>query len=166
MMGVAGAGKSVIGVTLARAIGVDFVDGDDYHSASNVAKMAAGVPLTDADREGWLRVLGEKLHSAHAAGRGLLLACSALKRAYRDLLRSGAGAPLQFVYLRGPRDVIAERLARRRGHYMPASLLESQLATLEEPAADEGAWVVDVDDTPEAIVAALVDRIDGAGGAR
>jgi len=158
-MGVAGAGKSLIGAELARALDVAFVDGDDYHPASNVEKMAAGVPLTDADRSSWLATLGERLRVAHETQRGLVLACSALKRAYRDQLRSAAGAPVQFILLQGARDVIADRLAQRRGHFMPASMLDSQFATLEVPAPGERAWVVDVAESPDVIVRSLLDRV-------
>jgi gluconokinase len=157
VMGVAGSGKSVIGAAFADALGVDFVEGDDYHPAENVRHMAAGIPLTDADRAGWLSALAERLREAKNAGTGLVMSCSALKRAYRDVLRAGA-PEVQFIFLRGTRMMIAERLAQRRGHYMPASLLDSQLAALEEPAPEERAWVVDVSEAPSDIVAALVRR--------
>lgn len=155
VMGVAGAGKSLIGSALARALGVDFVEGDAYHPPENVARMAAGIPLTDDDRLGWLRALADRLGEAAAAEEGLVMACSALKRKYRDLLRAG-DPTVRFILLRGPEALLAERLAARRGHYMPASLLGSQLATLENPGPDEGAWACDVAATPDAIVAALV----------
>lgn len=158
-MGVAGAGKSLIGALFARDAGIPFVDGDDYHPRRNVEKMAAGIPLTDDDRAEWLTILGSKLREAREGGSGLVIACSALKRIYRDTLRREAGAPVRFIYLRGPRATIAERLEGRRGHFMPASLLDSQLATLEEPGADEDAWVVDVRETPAAIVADLMTRV-------
>jgi len=158
VMGVAGAGKSLIGADLARGLGIEFVDGDDYHPASNVAKMAAGIPLTDEDRAGWLDVLGERLRGAHESRHGIVVACSALKRTYRDRLRSAAGADVQFILLHGSREVIAQRLARRRGHFMPVSMLDSQLATLEEPAPDERVWVMDVAQPAEAIVAAIIAR--------
>ena len=157
VMGVAGAGKSLIGADFARALGVDFVEGDAYHPPENVARMAAGVPLTDADRLGWLHALADRLGAAAEAGEGLVMACSALKRSYRDLLRA-RDPSVRFVFLDGPPALIAERLARRRGHYMPASLLESQLATLEPPAPDEGAWTCDVAASPDTIVATLVTR--------
>lgn len=156
-MGVCGSGKSVIGVAFARALGVSFIEGDDYHPPENVRRMAAGVPLTDKDRAGWLRALATRLRDAVASGSGLVMTCSALKRSYRDVLR--AEAPnVRFVFLKGPRDVLAERLAGRRAHYMPASLLDSQLATLEEPAPDEAAWVCDIIAPPEEIVSTLLDR--------
>jgi gluconokinase len=157
VMGVAGAGKSLIGSTLAAALGVEFVEGDAYHPAENVARMASGIALTDADRLGWLRALGDRLARAKAEGTGLVVSCSALKRSYRDLLRAAA-ADVRFIFLRGPRALIASRLANRLGHYMPASLLESQFATLEEPAPDEDAWVCDAGAPPDHIVAALVAR--------
>jgi gluconokinase len=157
VMGVSGSGKSVIGAAFARALGTDFVEGDDYHSAENVRRMASGIPLTDDDRGQWLRSLAARLREAKAAGTGLVMTCSALKRSYRNLLRAEAGE-LRFVFLRGPRALLAERIAGRRGHFMPPSLLESQLATLEEPAPDEHAWVCDITESPEDLVAALVAR--------
>ncbi|MFL5487751.1 MAG: gluconokinase [Gemmatimonadaceae bacterium] len=157
MMGVAGSGKSRIGAALAAALGVDFVEGDDYHSPANVERMAAGIPLTDDDRAAWLEALAHRIRRAKDEGHGLVVACSALKRAYRDVLRDGSSR-LRFIYLRGPRSVIADRLASRRGHYMPPSLLESQFGILEEPSPDEDAWVCDVTESPEAIVAGLLER--------
>lgn len=154
VMGVAGSGKSTIGAALAQALGVPFVEGDDFHPAENRARMAAGIPLTDEDRYGWLHALAGRLAQARLAGTGAVLACSALKRAYRDILRAGAPS-LRLVFLSGDRGVLAERLAARRGHFMPASLLESQLATLEAPTPDEGAWVVDIRDE----AARIVDRL-------
>ena len=157
VMGVAGSGKSTIGAALARALGVDFVEGDAYHPPENVQRMAAGVPLTDADRAGWLRALAGRLREAREARTGLVVACSALKRSYRDVLRDGA-PDVQFVFLRGTHPLIAARIAGRRGHFMPASLLDSQFATLEEPATDEGVWEYDAAEPPEALVAELVAR--------
>ncbi|MGQ0642850.1 MAG: gluconokinase [Gemmatimonadaceae bacterium] len=159
VMGVSGSGKSVIGSALARAINVDFVEGDDYHPPENVQRMSLGIPLTDADRVGWLRALARRLREAKETGTGLVLACSALKRSYRDLLRNESRAPeLQFIFLRGSQALIAQRLAGRRGHFMPATLLDSQFAALEEPAPNEQAWVCDIKESPETIVAALVAR--------
>ncbi len=156
-MGVSGSGKSTVGAALARALGVDFVEGDEYHPAENVDRMARGIPLTDDDRAGWLRSLAMRIREAKDAGTGLVMTCSALKRSYRDVLRAGA-RELRFIYLRGPRALIADRLAGRRGHFMPASLLESQFAALEEPSPDEEAWVCDVRELPDALVAALTAR--------
>jgi gluconokinase len=160
VMGVAGSGKSTVGTALARALGVDFVEGDEYHSAENVARMASGVPLTDGDRADWLRALGARIHQSQDAGTGLVMACSALKRSYRDVLRARA-LELRFVFLRGSRALVGERLATRPGHFMPASLLESQFATLEEPSPDEDAWVCDIRESPQDLVAALVARDSG-----
>jgi gluconokinase len=156
-MGVSGSGKSLIGAALARALGVDFVEGDDYHTAANVARMASGIPLTDDDRAEWLRSLAARIRKAKESGTGLVVSCSALKRSYRDILRGAAGE-LQFVFLQGSRALLAGRLTSRRGHYMPPSLLESQLATLEEPSPDEQAWMCDIRESPEDIVTALVAR--------
>lgn len=159
VMGVSGAGKSVIGGAFAHALGVEFVEGDEYHPAENVARMAAGIPLSDDDRLPWLRSLAERIRAAKHADTGLVVACSALKRSYRDILRDESGAPeLQFIFLRGSRALIAERLPGRQGHFMPPQLLDSQFAALEEPSPDEHAWVCDINDSPEQIVAALVAR--------
>ena len=155
VMGVAGSGKSTVGAAFARALGVPFVEGDEYHPAENVGRMSQGIPLTDEDRAGWLRALAARLREARDAGTRLVMTCSALKRSYRDILRAEAD-DLQFIFLRGPRALIAERLASRRGHFMPPSLLDSQLATLEEPSPDEGAWVCDISQSPQELVTALV----------
>ncbi len=156
-MGVSGSGKSLIGAAFARALGIDFVEGDDYHSAENVQRMSREVPLTDDDRVRWLRSLAVRIRETKDAGTGLVMTCSALKRSYRDVLRAQA-SELRFVFLRGPRALLAERLASRRGHFMPPSLLDSQLATLEEPSPDEHAWVCDIRESPQDLVAALVAR--------
>jgi gluconokinase len=156
-MGVSGSGKTTVGAALAAALGIEFVEGDDYHPPDNVRSMAAGIPLTDADRAGWLSVLAARLTQARDSGTAIVMSCSALKRAYRDVLRTG-GDP-QFIHLTGPRLLLSERLAARQGHYMPASLLDSQLATLEEPAPDENAWVCDISQTPEEIVNLLRERV-------
>ena len=157
VMGVSGSGKSVIGVALADALGVDFVEGDEYHSPQNVKRMSSGIPLTDEDRAHWLYLLAARIRKAKNAGIGLVMTCSALKRSYRDILRAEANE-LRFVFLKGERALIAERIAGRRGHFMPPSLLDSQLATLEEPSPDEQAWVCDIQQSPQDIVAALVAR--------
>jgi gluconokinase len=157
VMGVSGCGKSLIGTALARALDIDFVEGDEYHSAENVQRMSSGIPLTDDDRAQWLRALAARLREANDAGTGLVMTCSALKRSYRDVLRAGAGE-VRFVFLRGSRALLAERIAGRRGHFMPPSLLDSQLAALEEPSPDEHAWVCDIRESPQELVAGLVAR--------
>jgi len=158
IMGVSGAGKTTIGAQLARELDIAFVEGDDLHPPENVNRMAAGIPLTDDHRRGWLLAIAVRLRDAKRTGVGLVVSCSALKRSYRDLLRSVGDADVRFVYLAGRRALLAERMAKRRGHFMPPSLLESQLSILEEPSPDEGALVCDIRDTPDTIVADLVRR--------
>jgi gluconokinase len=160
VMGVAGSGKSVIGSRFAQALGVEFVEGDDFHSARNIERMAAGIPLTDADRADWLQALAFRLRVSHNAGDGVVIACSALKRSYRDVLRGGAG-DARFVFLDGSRELIARRLADRGGHFMRPAMLDSQLEILEPPGADEDAWVCDIRESPQEIVADLVSRATG-----
>jgi len=157
VMGVAGSGKSLIGSSLARALGVEFLEGDDFHTTESIAKMAAGSPLTDEDRAGWLQSLALRLRTADEAGRGIVIACSALKRSYRDILRAGA-PDTRFIFLNGPRKLIAKRLAERPGHFMRAAMLDSQFATLEEPSDDENPWVCDIRRPPDEIVKDLFTR--------
>lgn len=160
VMGVSGSGKSSVGVALAARLGVPFLEGDALHPAANVAKMAAGVPLDDADRAPWLAAIAAWI-AAHAGG---VVACSALKRAYRDRLRVTAPG-LRLVALLPPAAVLAERLGHRRGHFMPGSLLASQLATLEAPGADEEALVVVADEPVEATVARIGLALDPSADA-
>ena len=143
VMGVSGCGKSTVGAQIAQALGLDFIEGDTLHPQQNVALMAAGIALTDADRAGWLAAIAVQLGQAQAAGRGLVLSCSALKRSYRDQLRSACPG-LRWVHLHGEPGLLRERLQARKGHYMPSSLLDSQLATLEPPSADEAALCFDI----------------------
>jgi len=159
IMGVSGSGKTTVGAMLARALDSEFVDGDDLHPPENVERMAAGIALTDDDRRPWLLALAVRLRTAQRAGAGLVVACSALKRGYRDVLRREGDADARFVFLKGSRVTLEKRMTARRGHYMPATLLDSQLATLEEPAPEEQAWVCDIDRAPDAIVADLMTRI-------
>jgi len=159
-MGTAGAGKSVVGAALADALGARFVEGDGFHPAANVALMAAGTPLTDENRAGWLAALAAQLRSASEREEGIVLSCSALKRSYRDLLRAG-DATIQFIFLHGDATLLRSRLEARSSHFMPASLLESQFAILEAPTPDEQAWRLDVSESPEQIVSDIILRIRG-----
>lgn len=155
VMGVCGVGKSAVGSTLAKTLGVPFLEGDSYHPEKNVEKMRAGIPLDDVDREPWLRRMAEAL-KVHTDAGGVL-ACSALKRRYRETLRQGGHYHL--VFLHGDRELIAERMRKRGDHYMPTSLLDSQLALLEPPDGDEQALSVDVTEQAQDIVSAIVDWI-------
>lgn len=161
LMGVSGSGKSTIGAALAERTGFAFEDGDAYHPESNVAKMHAGIPLTDDDRWPWLNAIAAAIDRKAEAQTPVIIACSALKRAYRDILVHGRD-DVRVVYLRGTQDLIAQRLSRRDHHFMPASLLASQFATLEEPTPDERVITVSIDGTVDEIVAAIVERLTPA----
>ena len=155
VMGVSGCGKSTVGVAFAAAIGGLFVDGDDLHPPENVAKMSAGVPLTDADRAPWLDRVGATLTG------NVVVGCSALKRAYRDRIRAQVGdaaGPVRFLLLAGSRDVIAARMAARPGHFMPLGLLDSQFAALEPLAKDEDGVTVNIDQPIDAVIADLLAK--------
>ena len=154
IMGVSGCGKSSVGERLAARLGLNYRDGDDLHPPENVAKMRAGMPLTDADRWPWLDRVGQVL----LAEAPVIVGCSALKRAYRDRIRTAAGGPVTFVHLAGSQEVIAARMALRQGHYMPLSLLDSQFAALEPPTAEE-AITVSIDQPLEALVADILRQL-------
>jgi len=143
VMGVAGAGKSTVGARLAADLGWAFLDGDDLHPAANIAKMSAGVPLTDADRTPWFVAIGDRIDGWAVSGTPGVVASSALRRAYRDGLRAGR-PQIELVYLAGGRDLLTTRLAQRTGHFMPPALLDSQIATLEPPGAEERPIEVDI----------------------
>ncbi|MFI2101784.1 gluconokinase [Isoptericola sp. NPDC019693] len=161
VMGVAGSGKSTVGTLLAARLGLRFVDADDLHPPANVAKMSAGTPLTDDDRRPWLARVGDVLRTGAETGAPVVVACSALRRAYRDALRRGAGGDVAFAHLHGDRDLLARRIAARADHFMPPALLDSQLATLEALGADETGVVVDVDRSPDRAVDVVVGRFPG-----
>ncbi|MFI1003539.1 gluconokinase [Streptomyces galbus] len=157
VMGVAGTGKTTIGPLLAARLGVPYAEGDDFHPQANIAKMAAGVPLDDADRWPWLDAIGAWAHER--AGRGGVVSCSALKRSYRDRLRAAAPGVV-FVHLTGDRALIEDRMSHRQGHFMPTALLDSQFATLQPLQADEAGVAVDVGCGPEEITGRAVTALD------
>ena len=159
VMGVSGSGKSTLARSLATELGADFIEGDALHPPANIARMAKGVPLTDADRSDWLRSLGAELQRAREQGRSVVLACSALKRSYRDLLRA-AEPELLFLHLHGSPELLESRMRARSGHYMPVSLLQSQLDTLEPPGADERALRLDAAQALPALTAAALRGLD------
>lgn len=153
-MGIAGVGKTTVGRLVASRLGVPFYDGDDFQPAANRRKMAAGIPLSEDDREPWLDELARRIPTWQAAGDGVL-ACSALRARYRETLREAAGEDAAFVFLEADEGTIHARLAARPAHFMPASLLDSQLATLEPPAAHE-AWPIRADRPPDQIADEIV----------
>jgi gluconokinase len=148
VMGVSGCGKSTVGEQLAQKLNLPFHDGDDFHSPANIDKMAHGTPLTDDDRREWLETLAAKLDEWEQAG-GAVLACSALKEKYRATLQSHSREPLHWVFLDGPKELLLERMGKRKGHYMHSNMLDSQLATLEKPAY---ALRLSIEHTPEELV--------------
>ncbi|WNM38572.1 gluconokinase [Micromonospora halotolerans] len=158
VMGVSGAGKTTVARGISELTGLRFAEADEFHSAANVARMRAGVPLDDADRWPWLRALAGWMADRHAEGISTVLTCSALKRAYRDVLRQGS-AEVEFLHLDGTAELIRDRLDRRVGHYMPASLLDSQRAILEHLEPDEAGVVLQVAAPPDELVRAAVTRL-------
>lgn len=157
MMGVSGSGKTEIGQTLAQEMGWDFFDGDDYHPAENIQKMSQGTPLTDDDRDVWLTSLEHLIHHQISVGQSAVIACSALKQRYRDRLQISPA--VRFIYLKGDPDLIRQRLESRTGHYMPADLLDSQFAALEEP---QNALIIHISQPPDDIVAIIKQLLVGA----
>lgn len=158
LMGVSGSGKSTVGQALAARLGCPFYDGDDFHPAQNVAKMAAGAPLTDADRAPWLDRLAGLIGETLERGDTAVIACSALKKIYRDRLH--VSGRVQFIYLHGSPDLIWQRMRQRANHYMKAGMLHSQFATLEAPTAQE-AWPVSIDRPVSDIVDQILQRLAG-----
>jgi carbohydrate kinase (thermoresistant glucokinase family) len=155
VMGVSGCGKSTVGRSLANALKCCFIEGDEFHPPENVRRMAAGIALTDADRQGWLESLVNQMRLEDAKSLPVVLACSALKKSYRDLLRTAA-ADVRFVHLQGSFDLLTRRMKQRSGHYMPASLLESQFASLQPPGSDEEALTYQVDGLVQDITSDIV----------
>lgn len=151
VMGVSGSGKSTTGEALAQRLGWPFIEGDGFHPEANVAKMRAGTPLNDDDRGPWLQALADEFARNQAAGQSSVMGCSALKRVYRDILRSGAPR-VRFLHVHGSRAILEDRLAHRAGHFFPAKLLDSQLATLEMLGPDEDGTLIDMALTVEAQV--------------
>jgi gluconokinase len=158
VMGVSGSGKSTIAASLAERLDWTFEDGDRFHPASNIAKMKAGHPLTDEDRWPWLQAIADEIDRVCREDAHVVIACSALKRSYRNLLVHGRD-DVRIVFLKGTQALIADRLARRKGHFMPPGLLDSQFKTLEPPEADENPVTVSIDATVEAIVNSVVRQL-------
>lgn len=163
IMGVSGSGKSTIASMLAHRLDWEFQDADWFHPAANVEKMRSSVPLTDEDRWPWLRAIAAWIDKTLSAGRRGIIACSALKRSYRDVL-VGDRADVRIVFLKGDQELIARRMAARNGHFMPAGLLNSQFQTLEEPGPDENPIVVSIDAKPREVVAAILAELGAARG--
>jgi len=159
VMGVSGSGKTTVAELLAETLGWEYAEGDDFHSDANVDKMRRGEPLTDEDRWPWLRSLAAHLEARQRAGHSLVVTCSALRRAYRDVLRD-IEHPVRFAHIEPSPDVLRERMALRKGHYMPASLLQSQLDTLEPLTPDEPGVVVRADRTPDDVVRTAMEALD------
>ena len=155
VMGVSGSGKTTVGALLAGQLSWTYAEADDFHPPANVAKMAAGHPLTDEDRWPWLAAIGTWIDERRARGEAGVVTCSALKRSYRDFLRDGR-PETRVVYLHGSRDLISSRLVARHGHFFKAELLDTQFADLEEPAPDEDVLVVSVDGTPPEVVEQII----------
>lgn len=153
VMGVAGCGKSTVAALLAERLGWELLEGDSLHPARNVERMSAGVPLDDADRAPWLAAIADRMRERRAAGRPLVVACSALARRYRDVLR---GDGVAFAHLSGSRELLERRIAERSGHFMKAGMLDSQLGTLEPLGADEAGVTADIDAEPDALVARIL----------
>jgi gluconokinase len=161
VMGVAGSGKSTIAAELARRLGWRFAEGDAFHPAANVAKMRNGIALTDADRAPWLDAIAAWIAATRASGERCVVACSALKHAYRERI-AGGREDVRFVYLKGPYELIAQRLSARRGHYMPLALLRSQFDTLEEPGSDEDPIILSIERSPAQITDAILREVGAA----
>lgn len=159
LMGVAGSGKTTIAEELVERLGWVSAEADEFHPQANIDKMASGTPLTDEDRWPWLASIRTWLDEQSAAGRKAVVTCSALKRVYRDVLE-GESHDVCFVHLGGPKELIADRMAHRKGHFMPTSLLDSQFETLEPLGEDEPGIAVDISGTPDQITADIIERLE------
>jgi len=159
IMGVSGCGKSTVSAAVADALGTVLIEGDAFHPPANIAKMAAGTPLTDADRAPWLDAVADAMKRSAEDNAIPVATCSALRRAYRDRLRTRSGLDILFVHLAGSRDALVARMKRRTGHFMPVALLDDQLATLEPPQPDEWSLTVDMDMAPERIAATVISHL-------
>jgi len=162
VMGVAGSGKTTIASGLAETLGVPFVEGDSLHPPANVKKMAGGIALTDEDRWPWLEAIGDRIEVERVTGHGVVVSCSALKHVYRDCLRKQVHGTVQFILLDGTPELIGDRMRKRKGHFMPPTLLDSQFATLEKPTPDEHAVVLDISHTVPALLAEAVHSVNPA----
>lgn len=158
VMGVSGSGKTMVGEAIARDLGLPFLEGDSLHPKANIDKMSKGIPLTDDDRFPWLDKIGAEVAAKLAAGGGIVVSCSALKRIYRDRLRAAATGRLIFIFLRGSEAVLAPRMAARKGHFMPASLLKSQLATLEDPSGEPGVLTIEISGTTDEVTTETIRK--------
>ena len=159
VMGVSGSGKSLVGEALAQTLGLTFAEGDTLHPKANVEKMSRGIPLDDTDRFPWLDKIGKEIASSLALGKGIVISCSALKKVYRDRLRGFAGGQLTFVFLKGSEEVLAPRMSARTGHFMPPSLLKSQLATLEDPSGEDKIITIDISGTTAEVIADTIRQV-------
>ena len=159
VMGVSGSGKTTVGALLAGRLGWSFAEADDFHPAANIAKMRSGIPLGDADRLPWLQAIAAQIDRWRAEGRNGVVTCSALKRRYRDII-IGERPDVRIVYLKGDRELIAHRLTARHGHFMPAKLLDSQFADLEEPGPDEQPIIALIGDPPAVLVEQIIAALD------
>jgi gluconokinase len=162
VMGVSGSGKTTVGEAIAKLRGVDFIDGDDLHSVEARAKMTAGIPLTDEDRAPWLDRIGHALADVAVYPEGVVVACSALRRAYRDRLRGIVGPSLRFLFLKGDKALMRSRVAERKGHYMPASLIDSQFAALESPEAESDVVTLAADADLSRVLSGTIENLSRA----
>ena len=163
-MGVTSCGKTSVGEGLAKELNCPFIEGDKLHPASNIAKMSAGTPLTDDDRWPWLEIIGKAMKTERDRGNGVVASCSALKKVYRQKLAKAAKTPIAFIFLHGSRELLAARMADRKGHFMPTSLLDSQLKTIEIPGPEENALHLDVALLLDELIARSKEYLMSQGG--